>query len=125
MKYFKNSELACKSTGVVKLDSAFRDNLIWLREQYNKPMIVNSCCRSAAYNKQVGGHPNSLHVYDTPHHGTKGTAAIDIHMPSGVDKAELIKLALAHGWSVGVAKTYLHLDTRTDSAGLPQAVFPY
>lgn len=123
-KYFTHKELACPVTGVVKLAPFFLSDLIKLREEYGKPMTVNSCCRSHDHNMQVGGHPRSLHVYDIPYHPTGGTCAIDIHMPDGFDKGDLVQLALSKGWSVGVAKTYLHLDRR-DYVGLAQTLYTY
>lgn len=33
-----------------------------LRTAYGKPMIVNSGYRPAAYNKSIGGAPNSAHI---------------------------------------------------------------
>lgn len=57
--YFTHKELACPSTGVVKLDHGFLDDLIGLRKEYDKPMNPNSCCRSEAYNKHIGGHSRS------------------------------------------------------------------
>ena len=37
---------------------------------------------------------------------------------------ELIKCALDSGWSVGVAKTFIHLDRR-DMVGLQPGIFGY
>lgn len=34
-----------------------------LRNTYGKPIIINSSYRSPAYNKQVGGSKDSLHLY--------------------------------------------------------------
>ena len=123
-KYFSHRELACKSTGVVRLAPHFLDELIALREEYAKPMPVSSCCRSEAHNKHIGGHPRSLHVYNTPYHPTNGTCAIDITVSNGFDKADIVRIALNRGWGVEVAKNFVHLDRR-DFAGLPQTIYPY
>jgi len=120
---FSKAELACKSTGIVKLADGFADRLVMLRLAYGKPMVVTSCCRSAAHNKAVGGHSRSLHVYDQNGHGLNGTAAIDIRA-TGHDAWVLAHAAMRDGWSVGVAKTFIHLDRR-DLAGLPVSIFGY
>lgn len=123
--YFSHRELACPTTGVVKLAPGFGEALIELRIKFAHPMTINSCCRSASHNREVGGHAHSLHVYDTPYHATGGTAAIDIAWPSpSFQRLDLLSLALAMGWSVGVAKWGMHFDRR-DFARLPPMVFGY
>jgi hypothetical protein len=92
-------------------------------------MIVNSCCRSAGYNEQVGGHAKSLHVYDEPYHPTGGSCAIDIrtsHLTK--EKAELYRrllkeLAWESGWSIGLYTNFIHLDRRVDYTNKAQALF--
>jgi uncharacterized protein YcbK (DUF882 family) len=122
---FTHRELACRSTGVVTLHPGFAEELVRLRVAWDRPMAVTSCCRSAAHNRTVGGHPRSLHVYDKPAHGLLGTAAIDIAMTDGARAWELARLAMTLGWSVGVPKSgFLHLDRR-DFAGLPRGLFGY
>lgn len=111
--YFEHEELACPSTGEVKLAPQFPKDLLRLRESYGFPMTVTSCCRSAKHNKEIGGHPRSLHVYDEPAHGTGGTCAIDIARPEGIKLRHLIQRALLEGWTVGIADTFVHLDKRS------------
>lgn len=123
--YFTHQELACRSTGVVKLDPQFVIYLLELRVAYARPMMVNSCCRSKAYNAEIGGHERSLHVYNFPHHDVDGTAAIDVSWSANPgDRVDFLRTALEMGWSVGVAMGFLHLDRR-DIAGLPQQTFGY
>lgn len=121
---FSHAELACRASGVVKLHPGFAEALALLRMSLGRPMTVTSCCRSAAHNAAVGGHPASLHVYDRPHNGAKGSCAIDIARGAPAFNVELADLALKQGWSVGVAKRFIHLDRRRD-IGLPQNVFGY
>lgn len=125
-EYFSVKELACKRTGVVRLHPGFRDALLHLREVYGSPMPVTSCCRSAAHNAAVGGHPKSLHVYDEPQHeGQLGTLAIDVAMPTDGPRIELVKDALHLGWSVGISTTFVHLDCRYLIGLAPQRLFGY
>ena len=125
---FSAEELASPDTGVVRLHPGFAEALRELRLAYGKAMIVNSCCRTAAHNDQVGGHPRSLHVYDSPHHaarGQAGTLAIDVRYGNGGEGWQLVAAAQRLGWSIGVAKTFVHLDRR-DLIGLgAPALFTY
>ena len=121
---FAHRELGCPQSGVVRLATGFADHLTNLRSAFGHPMRVTSCCRSAAHNQAVGGHPRSLHVCDKPHHGLGGAAAIDVYSADASYAPALVRLALEHGWSVGVSRNFIHLDRR-DLAGLPPAVFGY
>ena len=92
---------------------------------FGQSMIVNSCCRSKKRNGEIGGHERSLHVYDNPfHEGQTGTLAIDIKIKSPEYARTLALRALLAGWSVGVARGFLHLDRR-DLIGLPPRIFGY
>ena len=121
---FSHSELACPMTGIVGLAPHFDEHLAYLRMAFGHPMRVTSCCRSAKHNRVVGGHPLSLHICNKRRHGMRGTAAIDIDTPDVTYAHALVKLALLHGWSVGVSRNFVHLDRR-DFAGLPAGVFGY
>lgn len=124
--FFNYKDLACRGTGILKLDPFFERCLIDLRIAWNKPMIVNSCCRTPEHNRNVNGHPNSLHLTENPTHNTHGTAAIDIGWRgwSVEEQLELARLAWSMGWSVGLHNGFIHLDRR-DIAGLNQASFLY
>ena len=98
--------------------------LVNLRLAYGKPMVVTSCCRSAAHNLKVGGHSRSLHVYDDPFYDLAGSAAIDIAVTNAAHTWQLVRLAILDGWSVGVATWGVHLDRR-DFAGKSPGVFGY
>ncbi|PCJ23198.1 MAG: hypothetical protein COA94_08490 [Rickettsiales bacterium] len=123
--YFKHKELACPQTNQLILADGFAAKLLQLRIAFNQSMIITSCCRSKAYNREVGGHPRSLHVYDKPYHNTDGTCAIDIAVTNTTTKAQLMQLAWNLGWSIGINEKFLHLDRRTDHTNLKQMVFRY
>lgn len=120
-EYFSDKELQCKGTGMLRLAVGFRDRINQLRETWGKPLIVNSCCRSKAYNDSEGGHHRSLHVCDFPYHPTGGTCAIDIREVSD----DFRNLAYSHGFSLGLGKTFTHLDDRTRVLNFPQVRFNY
>lgn len=112
--YFTFAELACKASGKVQLAPGFGEKLIDLRIAYGRPMVVTSCCRSHAHNKNVNGNERSLHVYDKPFWPTGGTCAIDIAITDPSRRADLAVLALNMGWWVGFNEKFLHLDRRVD-----------
>lgn len=132
MKYFKDSELADKATGIVQLAPAcasypgFGARIDALRQAWGKPLIVNSCCRSKAHNAKVGGHPRSLHVYDFPYHDTGGAAAIDFKLMKTPEETEQFKrLAYSMLFSVGDEAGCIHCDDRTLLLNMIQARFSY
>ena len=126
IKYFSEQELACKGTGVVKLDPVFAQKLPELREAHGGPLAVNSVCRTPEHNRNVGGHPRSLHLTENPVHKTGGCCAADISWRGWSDERKLTfaKLAWSLGWSVGLHDGFCHVDRR-EVAGLPQAAFLY
>ena len=48
-----------------------------------------------------------------------------ILLPNSVFRKDLIKKAIDIGWSVGVARTFIHVDRRIDYTPLPQVVYVY
>ena len=133
LKYFSKEELHCPSTKVVKLQPknsdeeyiGFGERIDELRERWGKPLIVNSCCRSKAYNAKLkDASPNSFHVYDSPHYaylGQLGTLAIDFREHS----EEFRNLAWSMGFSLGLGRNFTHCDDRKLALGLPQRRFNY
>lgn len=122
--YFSEDELKCKGTGELKLATGFLGELVWLRQIFGRPMVPTSCCRSPEHNKNIGGHPKSLHLTENHSHLTDGTMAIDIATGSEDYRQELIRLAREMGWSIGHGKGFLHLDRRIH-LGYPRAEFDY
>lgn len=106
---FKVVEFACKDgSDFLKVDSPLVFMLQKIREHFNKPVVINSGYRNAAYNKKVGGASRSQHIY--------GKAA-DICI-SGVDPLEIARYAeseceLIKG--IGLYTWGVHVDTRTNA----------
>lgn len=86
---FSPKELACKGSSALLVDPTALDRLQALRTRLGKPMIVNSAYRSPAYNKEVGGAQNSMHLYGK---------AFDISM-AGHDPVEFAKAAKECGFT--------------------------
>lgn len=126
MTYFKDKELECPYTRKVKLHPGFLKELNLLRKELNFAMVVNSCCRSKEYNNIINGHPRSLHVYDEPFHPILGCMAVDISTKNLKPRQEIALIAKAYDnkWSVGLAKTFIHIDLRVD-IGMPQVYYKY
>lgn len=121
-KYFSHKELMCKGNGVVKLDPRFAEALFIYREALDTPLYPNSCCRSPEHNAHVGGAQSSYHLYEGVDDGRQGTLAIDLRVPNDEERVTMVALALSLGWSVGVYRTFIHIDRRVD-IGKPQVLF--
>jgi hypothetical protein len=126
IEYFSETELACKGTGIIKLDPRFAEALVDLREAWGKPLSPSSVCRTPEHNKNERGNPNSLHLTENPKWKTFGTMAADIKWRSWDTETKLkfAKISYSLGWAVGLHNSFCHIDRRVD-AGLPQRVFLY
>jgi len=124
---FTHAELACKHCGNGILAPGFGDALVRLRTAFGQTMQINSACRCAFHNGNVGGHPKSLHVYDKPQHGTGGTCAVDVAMPDGRYGWLLLQTAMRLGWAVGInfKRNFIHLDRRMDYGIGTATLFSY
>lgn len=111
LKFFKLSDFAC-SCGRAECQAPAMDmttllKLEGLRLEFGEPMIVTSGTRCEVQNKKVKGSANSQHLQGR---------AIDVSCPDGHYMRRLLLLAAKHGFTIGVGKRFLHLDTR---AGVP------
>ena len=128
-KHFTKLEMACPASGEVKFQGDFIDRLEQLRESYDKPMMVTSGCRTLAYNdvlksRGYAASENSFHLIGNPKYGTD-TCAVDISRPQGDALHRLVHIATGMGWTVGIAKTFIHLDLRARYTDLPPVVYNY
>ena len=104
MIYFDESEFRMGGLIVFdKMDGAFLHKLDVLRGLCGFPFILNSTYRSPEYNRSVGGAPNSTHM--------RGIAS-DIHCDDPYKRIKLVKHAIELGLTVGVYKTFVHVDNR-------------
>ena len=129
LRYFTEEELQCPSGKVVKLAEGFGQRLDELRDLFDRPMTLTSACRTTAHIDSLleRGYPasnTSFHLIDNPKYGTD-TCAVDVSTPDSIYRKELIEVALSEGWTVGGAKSFLHIDTRSDYTELPQIVYTY
>lgn len=104
MKYFKESEFIMGGKPCFQyMDEVFLELLDALRDEVGFPLKLNSTYRSPEYNKSIGGSKGSKHM--------EGIAA-DISCTDSVKRAKLVYTALDLGLTVGVAKTFIHVDNR-------------
>jgi len=106
MRHFDIKEFTCKETGENSMSPDFLALLDELRERCDFPFVITSGYRSeehsAERNKPKGG---GLH--------TKGKA-VDIRVIYSAERYKLLKEATKMGFTgIGVAKDFIHLDTRT------------
>lgn len=123
-EHFTIAELACPTTGIIKLQDGFIDTLEEFRFEYAKPMVVVSGGRSKIHNQGLiqRGLPASefsLHLIENEKYGTD-TCAVDIAKPNIFDQARMISIALFRGWTVRVGKSFIHFDRRIDCTDLKQ-----
>jgi uncharacterized protein YcbK (DUF882 family) len=105
-KYFAKSETQCKDGCGMDVQPGFLKRLDELREKVGHPLTLTSAARCAVHNAKVGGAANSQH--------THGLAAdIDTLGLTARQRYGLLKAALELGFSVGVNKAFLHVDTRS------------
>lgn len=106
MKYFRLEEFNCTHTNKNEMDHEFLVKLDELRERVGFPFIITSGYRDAT-------HPSEV-VKAAPGTGThcQGIAA-DIAVSNGVERMNIVHEALKMGFSIGVARTFIHVDART------------
>lgn len=133
LPYFPEHEIRCRGTGIIRVDPRFAALLCGLRAQWGAPLYPTSFCRTPEHNRQVQGHPRSLHL--TSRAGVEndrvtrvlyGTCAADLYWADWTDtrKHDFARVAWSHGLSVGLHPAFMHVDART-LGGLMQTVFTY
>ena len=103
-KYFKLEDFDCQETGENGMTEQFIKRLDHLRQACGFPFHITSGYRSTEHSVEK--------KKTTPGQHSKGIAA-DIAVRGGVQRRAIVNHALAMGMSVGVAKTFVHVDTRT------------
>lgn len=108
-KNFAPKEIGCKHCGELwttnEMPDYFvraMDNLQKLRDNWGKPIIINSGHRCKVYNRAVGGASQSQHL----------AIAFDCRVPKN-EQTDFCKLALAVGFNVARPypdRGFVHLD---------------
>jgi uncharacterized protein YcbK (DUF882 family) len=106
-KYFKIEDFDCKETGENEISVNFIHSLDQLREACKFPFVVTSGYRSKEHSVEKRKQNPGTHA--------QGIAA-DIKVSGGAQRMAIVKHASAMGMSVGVAKTFVHVDIRKTPA---------
>ncbi len=122
---FSRKELACRHCGQLTLAPDFAERLKELRLEFGLPMTLSSCCRCSEHNRQEGGNAGSFHLIENVKWNVPGACAIDVVRRGAEYDRKLLATALKLGWSIGIAKTFIHLDRRSDYTNLKAALFTY
>lgn len=103
--HFNRQEFACHcGCGFAAVDKKLNEILEDIRCYFNAPVMINSACRCATYNKKVGGAQKSQH--------TRGLAA-DIEVMNVSPNTVADYLEKEHGTcSIGRYDTFTHIDVR-------------
>lgn len=103
-RHFLLSEFECPCCRRVMVDFRLVNLLEALRRRIgDQPVIINSGYRCEAYNRKIGGDPNSYHLL--------GMAA-DIRVPE-MEPARVLEYAREVGFmGLGLYGTFCHLDIR-------------
>ena len=104
MIHFKEEEFIMGDENVFhKMNDELLILLDQLRERVEEPLHITSSFRSEEYNKSIGGATRSMHL--------KGNA-VDLACSNGTLRSKIVYNALSLGMSVGVAKSFVHVDNR-------------
>ena len=113
-KYFNSREFSCKCsnkscvTQKISIDLVNRLDLV--REEFGAPIRVTSAFRCAEHQASLRGSGIKTATGTSTHELGE---AVDIQTMQGT-KDGLEKIAEKHFTSIGIANTFLHLDTRKD-----------
>lgn len=105
-KYFSPHEFKCRCNrpecDAPAMQKDLLDKLNHLRDQWGKPIIINSGSRCAFWNEKIGGVKNSEHL--------KGNAA-DLNTSSRQESEKLALLAEKVGFlGIGIYSGFIHVD---------------
>ncbi len=109
MKFFKESEFECPCCGKQKMGGTFLVQLDYARELAGVSFKVNSGWRCTAHNEEIGGSETSSHL--------KGVAA-DIAVTSSGSRHAILDALISAGFKrIGIAKSFIHVDSDNDKPG--------
>lgn len=108
-KNFKLYEFECKDGNhQVVIHPKLLELAQRLRDRIGKPVVINSAYRTVAYNKKIGGSPNSQHLLGK---------AVDVRLPPGMTVDELAEHGRAVGFTgIGKYAWGCHFDVRDQPA---------
>lgn len=107
-KNFSRAEFACKcGCGYDDIDEDLVKLLQGLRNWWRRPVRINSGCRCAEHNADVGGAPASKHVL-----GIAADVTVDGIPPEEVYR--WLECLLGEAGGLGKYETFTHVDVRAN-----------
>jgi len=102
MRHFTMDEFKCPCCGDVNMDPQFLTMLDRARGNAGTPFYINSGFRCPKHNAEVGGKPDSAHLF--------GLAA-DIRCKGSRARFKILDGLLMAGFDrIGIANTFIHAD---------------
>lgn len=103
INYFAPEEFKCGcGCGRMVVNPKLVEKLNKAREFYDGPIHINSGYRCPEWNQQVGGKPDSAHLYGM---------ATDLKCQNSRDRFSLINALLQAGFNrIGIATSFIHCD---------------
>lgn len=103
-KNFTKKELICPCCGLFLISPSSLSSLQGTRDILGCPILVNSASRCEAYNKFIGGSPNSRHMLGD---------AFDVRCIDPVYRFNLIGAAIVNGFTYfRMNGLFVHMDMR-------------
>lgn len=123
-KNFSAWEIECRcGCGLKRISPRLMAMIQTVRDACGFPFHINSGCRCAAHNKNVGGKTDSAHL---PSKATGECLALDIAFANGFQLYTLIRALQAAGFKrigINFKKSFVHADI---DEGKPQnTIFSY
>ena len=104
---FTRSEFACKcGCGFDTVDHELIQLLEKVRAHFNQPVRINSGCRCATHNTNIGGSKNSQHLY-----GRAADITVDHNRAADV----YAYLETLNPAGLGLYSNWVHVDTRSNA----------
>ena len=107
---FKVGEFSCPcGCGMNKISVLLLDELQKVRDVLNAPITIDSGCRCAKHNKEVGGEDHSKHMLGlAADFKVKGFTPAQVH--------EKLLSMYPDKYGIGLYPTWVHLDVRATKA---------
>ena len=116
-KYFRTEDFDCQETGENGMDTEFIHKLDHLRESCGFPFIITSGFRSKDHSIEKRKEKAGTHA--------QGIAA-DIQVSDGNKRYKIVEQAIQMGFTgVGIARTFVHVDSRVVGAGKAPVMWSY
>jgi len=116
-KYFKLEDFDCQETGENEMSIEFINKLDQLREACGFPFIITSGYRSKNHSIEKKKEKAGTHA--------QGIAA-DIRARNGNERYKIVQEAIKLGFTgVGIARTFIHVDSRIVGADKAPVMWCY